>query len=94
MYSLSFLKRELEELMKDRVAFTAAYDCLRKRILEANESKVPRQPLLHEWSGSRAVCGSLELSIHAIERTIDEIQALIYKIEHGELSNMDEQESN
>lgn len=73
----------------DLLAFTQAYDILRRRITESTDLLVPRVPLLHQWSGSRAVCGSLELSIHAIERSIAEYDTLIEKIKMGELENTD-----
>ena len=88
-YSLSILIREKVELEKDLVAFKKAYDVLRMRLIESSETVIPRRPLLHEWSGSRSVCGSFEMSIHSIERTIQEMSDLIYKINDGRLSNID-----
>jgi hypothetical protein len=89
-YSLSWLKREKDELLKDRTAFASSLDILRKRVLESNETEVPRQPLLHEWSGARAVVGSLEMALHAIERTIEQMDDLIFSIESGQVPNKDE----
>lgn len=86
-YSLSALELEIEELRKDFVVFANAYDALRARILESSE--VQRQPDLHTWSGTRAVVGSLEMSIHAIERTIIEHDTLIQRVRSGELPNTD-----
>lgn len=88
-YSLSFLTRERDELRKDLEAFKRAYDILKKRILESNETEIPRRPLLHEWSGSRAVVGSLEMSIHALERTLEEVLELVRLIQSGEIPNSD-----
>ena len=88
-YHLSTLEREQEEMKKDLKAFAQAYDILRQRLLESNESEIPRRPLLHEWSGSRAVVGSLELSIHAIERTLGELDIIIRGIRSGEIENLD-----
>ncbi len=88
-YSLLELEQELEELRKDHAAFQAAYDTLCKRIIASNEVQPPRQPELHTWSGSRAVIGSLEMSIHAIERTIIEYGTLINRVKSGELPNTD-----
>lgn len=87
--SLSEIERERDELIKDRNAFTSAYDIVRARLLESSEMRPPRYPLLHEWSGSRAICGSFEMSIHAIERTIGEFDQLIEKIRKGEITNTD-----
>lgn len=86
--SLSSLLKEREELRKDYVSFSGAYDLICMRLNECAESE-PRNPPLHQWSGSRAVCGTLEMSIHAIERTIEEHNELIRKIEAGEIRNLD-----
>jgi hypothetical protein len=86
-YSLSALEAEIAELRKDYQAFGKAYDLMRQRLLESNET--PRTPELHTWSGTRAVVGSLEMAIHAVERTILEYDALIQKVRLGELENTD-----
>ena len=87
-YSLAELRREYEETQKDYVAFVAAYDLIRKRLLESNESR-PRDLPLHKWSGSSAVCGSLELAIASIERRRDAYLVLIKQVESGALGNTD-----
>jgi hypothetical protein len=46
---------------------------------------------LVNWSGTAAVMGALELSIHSIERTMDEILSIIYRIDHGAIQNLDEE---
>lgn len=89
MLSLRALRVERDEMQKDWLTFVGAYDLLRKRILASNEMDPPRHPLLHRWSGTAAVVGSLELSIHAIERTIAEYDELIRKVEAGEITNAD-----
>lgn len=81
--SLTALKRERDELLRDRTAFASALDILQKRILESNETEIPRQPLLHTWSGTRACVGSLEMALHAVERTIDQVEQMIYALEAG-----------
>jgi hypothetical protein len=88
-YSLTELLREREEVHKDWQAFMGAYDLLRRRLVESNDLDPPRSPLLHQWSGAAAVCGALELSLHAIERTRDEYDSLIKQVESGELANVD-----
>jgi rubrerythrin len=88
-FSLSLLETELEEMRKDYIAFSKAYDVLRMRLVESTDLNPPRSPLLHEWSGSRAVCGALELSIHAIQRTIEEYLQIIQKVRDGEYRNID-----
>lgn len=89
MLSLKELRRERSEIHQDWVAFMEAYDRIRKRVQESNDLEPPRLPLLHQWSGTSAVCGALELSIHAIERTRDEYDRLIKQVEIGELENAD-----
>lgn len=88
-WSLSFLLRELEQLRKDRDAWAQALSVLKARILESNELPIPRRPILHEWSGTRAVVGSLEVTLHHIERQIEEVKGLVRSIEDGELPNID-----
>jgi len=88
-YSLSSLEKELDELRKDYVAFSQSYDILRQRVLESTELQPPRMPELHTWSGTRAVAGSLEMAIHAIERTILEYDVLVQKVRAGEIPNTD-----
>ncbi len=88
-WSLSFLRTELEELRKDRNAWVQALLILKTRIEDSNELTVPRRPLLHEWSGSRAVVGSLEVTLNQINHTIEEVKSLIYRIENGELKDSD-----
>lgn len=88
-YSLISLEREKKEMQKDFIAFSRAYDLLKMRLLESNDADIPRRPLLHEWSGSQAVTGALELSIHAIERTIIELDTMIFEVRTGSIANTD-----
>jgi hypothetical protein len=88
-WSLSFLERELEQLRKDRDAWVQALSVIRARILESNELPIPRRPILHEWSGTHAVVGSLEITLNNIERTIEEVKELVRRIKEGELPNTD-----
>lgn len=88
-YSLSWLQREREELRRDRAAYATSLDILTRRVLESNETDIPRRPLLHEWSGTRACIGSLEMALHAVERTLNEVTNLISAIENGEAPNLD-----
>jgi hypothetical protein len=87
--SLKELLREREQIHQDWLAFVGAYDLIRMRIRDSNELVPPRVPLLHQWSGTAAVCGALELSVHAIERTREEYDQLIKKIQAGEIENQD-----
>ncbi len=88
-YSRSTLVREKDELRKDLIAFSHAYETLRRRVLDSNELEIPRRPLLHEWSGTRAVIGSLEMAIHAIERTLAGTAEILRQIDRGEIHNTD-----
>lgn len=88
--SLRALDREMRELQEDYASFLAAYEVIKKRVIASTELQPPRNPLLHTWSGTRAVCGALEMSLHAIERTIHEHDILIRKVHAGELGNSDE----
>jgi len=45
---------------------------------------------LVNWSGTAAVMGSLELSTHAIERTVDELKSILGRIDAGVIPNLDE----
>lgn len=88
-YSLSDLEKEKEELCRDLSAFLSAYDIMRNRVLVSAESSPDRQPSLHTWSGTRAVVGSMELAIHAIERAIEGYKELIERVRSGEIENTD-----
>lgn len=87
--SLTELTREREELRKDLIAWRQSYDILRRRIRDSSELEAPRNPPLEQWSGASSVMGSLEMSIHAIERTIEEYGVLINKVKNGEIPNSD-----
>jgi hypothetical protein len=67
------LEAEIEEKSLDLQAFTRAREIVRARVLEVADSTSPLTPLPH-WSGTDAVLGSLDLSIHAMERTLDELR--------------------
>ena len=45
---------------------------------------------LVDWSGTSAVMGSLELSIHAIERVVDELRDILRRIDTGVIPDLDE----
>lgn len=45
---------------------------------------------LVNWSGTSAVMGSLELSIHAVERTVEELKDILRRIDNGVIPNLDE----
>lgn len=45
---------------------------------------------LVDWSGTAAVMGSLELAIHSIERTVDELRGILARLDGGAIPNLDE----
>ena len=85
--SLQELEQERLGLEKDYIAFSEAYDIIRRRIVESLEES--RFLELHKWSGTSAVCGSLEITINAIRRTRDEYTELIAKVLDGQIENTD-----
>lgn len=67
---------EIEEKSKDLSSFMAARDIIRKRVMEVIDSDSRLTPLPN-WSGTDAVLGSLDLAIHSMERTLQELEALL-----------------
>lgn len=82
------LMSELKEQKLDLQAFSTSYEIIRQRVQTLKDEG--RMLKLVDWSGTSAVMGSLEMSIHAIERVTDEVRALIKKIDTGEIPNTDE----
>lgn len=68
------LRAEVEEKQQDLAAFLSARDIIRARLAEVRDSTSALTPLPN-WSGTDAVLGSLDLAIHAMERTIEELSA-------------------
>lgn len=79
---------ELQEHELDLAAFTGAYSSIKRRVQEVKDHG--RMLKLVEWSGTSAVMGSLELSIHAIERVVEELRDILKKIDSGVIPNLDE----
>jgi hypothetical protein len=80
---------ELEETRLDLAAFYKAHSAIHGRVQDVKDEG--RLLKLVEWSGTSAVMGSLDLAIHAMERTADELQDLLQKIDEGEIPNLDEE---
>lgn len=78
------LEVEIREQQYDLEAFQKARDLVRIRVHVSTETQRLLTPL-HTWSGSDAVLGSLDLVIHAIERTISELVEMRNKVEPSEL---------
>ena len=88
--SLSKILRVMEELHNDLLAFKGSYDVIRKRVDESINS--PRNyPPLYKWSGTRAVMGSLEMSILQIEQNIEQYGVAINMVRSGEIENSDKE---
>jgi hypothetical protein len=81
--SVDALKEEIEEKSRDLTAFSEARGMIRRRVLEVQDSKSQLTPL-PMWSGTDAVLGSLDLSIHAMERTLEELRQLLTQAEERE----------
>ncbi len=70
------LEDELREKSTDLDVFQQARTLIRNRVIEVSDSKSQLTPLPH-WSGTDAVLGSLDLAIHAMERTVVELRAML-----------------
>jgi hypothetical protein len=81
---------ELHEHQVDLDAFYGGYKIVRKRVQEAKDDA--RLMKLANWSGTDAVMGSLEMAVHAIERTVEELKDILRKIDSGVIPNLDEDE--
>lgn len=74
------LRAEIEEKRLDLDAFSKARDIIRARVVEVGDSKNSLTPLPN-WSGTDAVLGSLDLSIHAMERTLEELRGWLKRVD-------------
>jgi hypothetical protein len=72
------VQAEIDEKSKDLAAFLQAREIIRMRVLEVKDSPSVFTPL-PTWSGTDAVLGSLDLSIHAMERTLGELHECLKK---------------
>ena len=70
------LLAEIDEKSKDLEVFSRARDDIRRRVVEVSDSTCRLTPLVN-WSGTDAVLGSLDLAIHAMEHTLDELKAML-----------------
>ena len=80
---------ELAEHQKDLAAFSSAYSAVHSRVQEVKDEA--RLMQLVNWSGTAAVMGSLELTIHAIERTVMELKDILKRLDAGAIINLDEE---
>jgi hypothetical protein len=77
--TLREIEAEIAEKTADWSAFSDARAIVRKRVLEVRDSQSRLTPL-PTWAGTDAVLGSLDLAIHAMERTILELEELRRKM--------------
>lgn len=79
---------EIEENWRDIRAFNEAYSVIHRRVQEVKDEG--RMLQLVEWSGTAAVMGTLDLSIHAMERAVGELQDILRRIDRGVIPNLDD----
>lgn len=78
----------MEEAAKDLAAFKRAHDAIHERVQEVRDEG--RLLKLVDWSGTAAVMGALDLSIHALERAYEEMEDVLARVDGGEIPNLDE----
>lgn len=86
--SRRLVELELTEHELDLSAFQTAYSAIHRRVTEVKDEG--RLMALVNWSGTSAVMGSLELAIHAMERTIEELRDILKRMDAGAIVNSDE----
>lgn len=86
--SRTLLLDEMGECEKDLKAFKRAYDCIHLRVSEVKDEG--RFLKLVDWSGTGAVMNSLDLAIHALERTFEEMEDILARMDTGEIKDLDE----
>jgi hypothetical protein len=79
---------ELSEHETDLFVFRSAYNMIHRRVIDVKDEG--RLMKLVTWSGTSAVMGSLELTIHLIERTVGELRDILRRIDSGEIHNTDQ----
>lgn len=70
------LRAEISEKSKDLEVFVQARELIRNRVREVIDSTSQLTPLPN-WSGTDAILGTLDLCIHAMERTVDELRNML-----------------
>lgn len=83
--NIAEVRAEIMEKTWDLQAFYKAREIIRRRVLEVKDSESKLTPLPN-WSGTDAVLGSLDLAIHAMERTLDELKGLL-ETAQGQVQN-------
>lgn len=75
-FDVKDLRAEIAEKSLDLKAFVTAREVIRTRVVEVSDSKSTLTPLPN-WSGTDAVLGSLDLAIHSMERTLEELKLML-----------------
>jgi len=86
--SRRLLVEEMDECELDLLAFRKSYDCIHLRVSAVKDEG--RFLKLVDWSGTGAVMNSLDLAIHALERTYEEMGDILVRVDEGEIPNLDE----
>jgi hypothetical protein len=76
--SRAVIQAELDEKTIDLKVFWEAREAIRRRVQQVKDSPCQLTPL-DNWSGTDAVLGALDLCIHSMERTIEELYDLLEK---------------
>jgi hypothetical protein len=74
------IRAEIREKTTDLNTFIEARKLIRERVLEVSDSNSRLTPL-PQWSGTDAVLGSLDLCIHSMERTIEELRGILTRLD-------------
>lgn len=80
---------ELHEAQEDLIAFQRAHDAIHQRVQAVKDEG--RLLKLVSWSGTAAVMGALDLSIHSLEHVCEEMEDILARLNAGELPNIDEE---
>lgn len=78
---LNTVRDEIREIQLDLEAFVRARDIIRARVIEVKDQVRQLTPLIN-WSGTDCVLGGLDLSIHAMERTLEELKQIEKAMSH------------
>jgi len=74
------VRAEIAEKSRDLEVFVEARRLIRQRVIEVSDSESSLTPLVR-WSGTDAVLGTLDLCIHSMERTIEELKGILSRLD-------------
>ena len=79
------VQTQIDETEADLQAFIEARDVIRRRVVEVRDRPTTALlPRIHDWTGTVTVLGALDLSIHAMERTLEELKQIHKALSHGQ----------